>query len=83
MATKEQLRTMVTAQPFRPYMIRMAGGRTFTVRHPENASCDPNGRSLVIQDADGMHLVEMLLVEVIEEAQSSPDEPRKGKRAKK
>ncbi len=70
MATKEQLRTMVTAQPFRPYVIRMTGGRVFTVRHPENASCDPNGRSLVVQDEDGMHLVEMLLVEVIEAVES-------------
>jgi hypothetical protein len=66
MATKVQLRQMVTAQPFRPYTIRITGGRTFTVHHPENASCDPKWRRLVIRDGDGMHLVEMLLVEVID-----------------
>jgi hypothetical protein len=70
MATREQLRLMIRSEPFRPYLIRMAGGQTFTVRHPENASCDPNGRSLVIQDNEGMHRVEMLLVEVIEAVES-------------
>jgi hypothetical protein len=78
MATREQLRTMVTAQPFRPYVIRTAGGRTFIVRHPENASCDPNGRSLVVQDADGIHMVEMLLVEVIEPIPTPADSSFEG-----
>jgi len=70
MATPDQLRQMITARPFRPFLIKLASGESFTVGHPENASCDPRGRSLVVQDNDGLHLVEMLLVEVMEQVKS-------------
>ena len=53
----------------------MAGGRVFTVRHPENAACDPNGRALVILDDEGIHFAEMLLVEVMEPATSAEPGP--------
>jgi hypothetical protein len=66
MATKEQVRAMTTAQPFRPFLVKLAGGRTFEVRHPENIACDLLGRGMTIYDEQGMHLLEMLLVELIE-----------------
>ena len=72
MATREQLRAFITAQPFRPFVIRMTGGRFFTIAHPENAACDPKGRALVILDGAGIHQAEMLLVEVMEPADSTP-----------
>jgi hypothetical protein len=71
MATKEQLRELITAQPFIPFVIRMTGGRVFTVRHPENASCDSKGRGLWIHDDKGTHQAEMLLVEVMEPVASA------------
>ena len=73
MATREQLRALITARPFQPFIIKMASGERFTIRHPENAACDDHGRSLTVYD-EGMHLVEMLLVEVMEPAKS-PAEP--------
>ncbi len=71
MATREQLRAMQTAQPFRPFVIRLNSGRSFLVKHPENAACDQISRSMTVYDDEGMHLVEMFLVEVIEPAESS------------
>jgi hypothetical protein len=71
MATKEQLRSMTTAQPFRPFVIKMASGERFTIKHPENAACDERGRNLVIFSG-GMRLVEMLLVEVMEPVTLEP-----------
>ena len=63
MATREMLRQMVTARPFRPYVIRLADGQSFTIRHPELVSCSANGRELQINTEDeGLVLVEMLLV---------------------
>ena len=53
---------MVSAQPFRPFLVNLADGRMFAVRNPELASCSMNGRELVVHDDDGMHLVEMLMV---------------------
>jgi hypothetical protein len=69
MATREQLRALITARPFQPFLIKMASGERFMVRHPENAACDDRGRSLTVYD-DGLHLVEMPLVEVMEPAAS-------------
>lgn len=57
---------MITARPFQPFMVRMNGGRSFTVKHPENAACDPRGRAMTVYDEQGSHLIEMLLVEVME-----------------
>jgi hypothetical protein len=73
MATPDQLRALITAQPFRPFTIRMTGGRAFTVKHPENAACDRRGREPTVYDDDGMHLAEMVRVEVMEPV--SPSEP--------
>jgi hypothetical protein len=64
--TPEQLRRLITAQPFRPFRIALTGGREFLVRHPENVSCDVRGSGMTIEDQEGAHLVEMLLVEVME-----------------
>ncbi len=53
---------MQTAQPFRPFQVKLADGRQFLVTHPELASCSKNGRELVVHDDAGMHLIELLLV---------------------
>jgi hypothetical protein len=73
MATREQLRALITARPFQPFLVKTASGERFTVRHPENAACDDRGGSLTVYD-EGLHLVEMLLVEVMEPA-ASPAQP--------
>ncbi len=70
MATREQLRNMLSVRPFQPSLIRLTGGRTFLIRHPELVSCDVNGRGMTIEDEQGSHMVEMLLVEVMERTES-------------
>jgi hypothetical protein len=62
MATPNQLREFIRAQPFRPFTIRMADDQTFTIRHPENAACSADGLELVILVDGGSHLLEMLMV---------------------
>jgi hypothetical protein len=66
MATNEQVRQMITARPFQPSTVKTADGRTFTVRHPENIGRSINGRGMTIEDENGSHPLEMLLVELIE-----------------
>jgi hypothetical protein len=63
MATREQLRQMIRATPFRPYVIKLADGQSFTILHPELVSCSANGREMQINtEEDGLVLVETLLV---------------------
>ena len=80
MATREQLRQMVSAQPFRPFLVKLADGRMFAVRNPELASCSMNGRELVVHDDDGMHLVEMLMVIELVAAPEGGAAPTTGRR---
>ena len=61
MATREQVRQMQTAQPFRPFLVKLADGRSFLVRHPELVSCSLNGREMFLNDEEGLHLIEMLI----------------------
>ncbi|MGO9921997.1 MAG: hypothetical protein ACLQIB_45785 [Isosphaeraceae bacterium] len=70
MATREQVRQMQTAQPFRPFIVRLADGRAFEVRHPELIACSLNGREMVVYDEAGMHMLEMLLVAEITRTQA-------------
>jgi hypothetical protein len=70
MATREQLRKMLNVRPFQPFLVSLTGGRDFVVRHPELVSCDVNGRGMTIENEQGSHQVEMLLVEVMESADS-------------
>lgn len=35
MMTSQQILNFVTAEPFRPFRISMASGRSFDIRHPE------------------------------------------------
>ena len=72
MATREQLRDMVSARPFRPYVITLADGQTFTIRHPELVSCDVRGRDLQINTAEGLVRVEMLLVTSMKPLEQQP-----------
>lgn len=78
MATRDQLRKMLSTRPFQPFFVRLTGGRVFTVRHPELASCDVHGRDMTIEDDEGSHLVEMLLVEVMEPATSQTEQGGNG-----
>lgn len=78
MATNAQVRLMMTAQPFRPFLVKLADGRQFEVRHPENVSCSTNGREMVIHDDVGMHLIEQLLVVELVAAERQTSARRKG-----
>ncbi|HKI18554.1 MAG TPA: hypothetical protein VKA15_11770 [Isosphaeraceae bacterium] len=72
MATREQLRDMVSARPFRPYVITLADGQAFTIRHPELVACDVRGRDLQINTDDGLVRVEMLLVRSMKQIEQQP-----------
>lgn len=79
MATNDQVRLLTTAQPFRPFWVKLADGRQFEVRHPENVSCSRNGREMVVHDDDGMHLIEQLLVIELVPIERPATARRKGK----
>jgi hypothetical protein len=72
MTTREQLRDMVTARPFRPYVITLADGESLTIRHPELVSCDTRGRDMQINSENGLVRVEMLVVVSMRQLEQPP-----------
>ena len=70
--TTEQLRSAIRSTPFRPFTIRMADGRTFSIAHPDFISTSPAGRTVVIYHPDdSASIVDLLLMTEIELAPPS------------
>ena len=82
MATRELVRLMQTTRPFRPFLVKLADGRSFVVRHPELVSCSLNERpGDVPQDEAGVHLIEMLMsIELIAAPDAEAAEKPQAKR---
>ena len=60
--TTEQFKTTLHLQPFRPFTIRMADGRTFPVVHPDFVAQSPSGRTVIVFQADESYSILDLLL---------------------
>jgi hypothetical protein len=70
--TSEKLRSVHRAQPFQPFTIHLADGRSFHVPHPEFMWMTPRGRiALVAHEDESFDFVDLLLVTSIEVKPSS------------
>lgn len=65
--TIEQLRNVHRAQPFHPFTIRVADGRSFHVPHPDFLSHSPTGRTVIVYDVgESFSILDLLLVTELE-----------------
>lgn len=67
--TAEQLRAMREANPFRPFTIHLADGRTLPVPHRDFVSQSPGGRTIIVYqsvDAEAFSIVDLYLVTELE-----------------
>ena len=62
MATRDPVRTAMRVQPYRPFHVKLASGRTFRIDYAEFIAVSPNGPEVVIDDDEGMSPIEMLIV---------------------
>jgi hypothetical protein len=60
--TTEQFRSTLHLQPFRPFTIRTADGRSFEVSHPDFVAQSPSGRTVIVFQADENYSVLDLLL---------------------
>ena len=64
--TSEQLRSVMEAQPFRPFTIHMADQRTFPIAHPEFLSHSPTWRTVIVHRPDeSFSILDLLLMSEI------------------
>ena len=67
MATREQVRDAMHAQPFRGFTIKLSDGRTFFIDHPDFIAipATKRGRDITVNDREGTHRIDLLhIVEV-------------------
>jgi hypothetical protein len=65
--TIEQLRNVYNAQPFQPFIIHLADGRSIPVGHREFIMAAPSGRTLYVsQPDDTLNIIDLLLVTDLE-----------------
>jgi hypothetical protein len=65
--TAEQLRALREANPFRPFTIHLADGRTLAVPHRDFVSLSPSGRIVIVYQAnDAFNVVDLYLVTDLE-----------------
>jgi hypothetical protein len=80
--TGEQIRTLFTATPFRPFRVHMANGKSADVPHPDFVHLSPSGRILIISRADdSFELVDVLLVTSVETLSRNGQRPRRRKKS--
>ena len=61
--TIEQMRATREANPFRPFTLRLADGRSFRVQHRDYLSMSPAGRTVIVYQADeSFSILDLLLV---------------------
>jgi hypothetical protein len=64
--TTDQLRSFISACPFRAFLIHMADGRTVEVNHPEWIDYAGGRIALVAKPDDSFEVVDLLLVPSLE-----------------
>jgi len=61
--TIEQLRNIHGARPFKPFVLRMADGNEYPVRHPEHLAYFGSGRTIAVATGeDALEVIDLLLV---------------------
>jgi len=61
--TTQQLRRHYEARPFKPFVLRMADGNEFPVRHPEHLAYFGSGRTIAVaRGEDALEVIDLLLV---------------------
>jgi hypothetical protein len=65
--TIDQFRNTLRLQPFRPFKIRMADGRSFEVSHPDFIAQSPSGRTVIVfQPDESYSVLDLLLMSELE-----------------
>jgi hypothetical protein len=65
--TLEEFRSAYAAEPFRPFTMHTADGRSIQVLSPEFVARDPTGRTVSVYHSDGRHyIIDLLLVSQLE-----------------
>ncbi len=61
--TKDEIKSTLSEQPFRPFRVRVAGNGEYDVLSRDHASLHPNGRILIVHlDTGGSAVIDVPLI---------------------
>lgn len=60
--TTQEIQRLLATQPFEPFRVLVADGRSYDVRHPENLAIGGKGRLIAIGLEDSFVTLDLLLV---------------------
>jgi hypothetical protein len=61
--TIERIRKVYSAEPFQPFTLHLADGRSLSIPHREFLALGPSGRTVLVFTPDGdFHIVDLPLV---------------------
>jgi hypothetical protein len=76
--TIEQVRNLLKAQPFQPFVIHLADGRQVSVYHQDFLMPSPSGRTVIVyQPDDSFNIIDTLLVTDLEVKANSTSRRKK------
>jgi hypothetical protein len=79
--TIEQVRRLLHAQPFRPFRINLADGRSVPVRHPQFVAHSPTSRTIAVLETDeAFEIIDLLLVTSLDVGNGSSSNRTRKKR---
>jgi hypothetical protein len=75
--TTERLQNAIHTQPFRPFALRLADGRSLHVAHPDFIAHKPGGRTAIVVREDESHdVVDLPLVVSLEDGTPATTDAR-------
>ena len=79
--TIEQIKAVYNEQPFKPFNIHLADGRSIPVKHREFVLSMPSGRTMIVcQPDDSWNIIDLLLVTDLEfSAEETNPSPKRRK----
>ena len=79
--TIDQVRTLLTAQPFVPFTLCLADGRQFPVHSREFIALSPAGRTVAVYQPNGLvDIIDLLLVTSLQHSVSANVSPKRRRR---
>ena len=72
MATMEQVRDAMHAMPFQPFILHLADGRKFRVKHPDFVAVANLREMVFVGDDEGIHHLALPLVVDVEIPPTQP-----------
>ncbi len=79
--TADTIRDFLRAAPFVPFSVQLANGRKVRVPHPDFASINPSGRTLIVYShGEHFEMVDVMLVTNVVVEKGSPKRKRETNR---